>query len=92
MLCQPCRELVAELSSILTTTVTGSGCRRDRDHRRRTLQLPDIAALRERLIAERPVYALLEGCSNCSALAGRIDAVAYAGDRAVGGRLMEERR
>jgi ATP-dependent exoDNAse (exonuclease V) beta subunit len=48
----------------------------------RTLQLPDIAALRERLTAEWPVYALLEGRSNRSALAGRIDAVAYAGDRA----------
>ena len=30
----------------------------------RTLQLPDIAALRERLVAEWPVYALLEGRSN----------------------------
>ena len=48
----------------------------------RTLQLPDIAALRERLVAEWPVYALLEGRSNRSALAGRIDAIAYAGDRA----------
>jgi hypothetical protein len=48
----------------------------------RTLQLRDIAALRERLTAEWPVYALLEGRSNRSALAGRIDAVAYAGDRA----------
>ena len=48
----------------------------------RTLQLPDIAALRERLTAEWPVYALLESRSNRSALAGRIDAVAYAGDRA----------
>ena len=48
----------------------------------RTLQLPDIAALRGRLIAEWPVYALLEDGSNWSALAGRIDAVAYAGDRA----------
>ena len=48
----------------------------------RTLQLPDIAALRERLTAEWPVYALLEDRSNRSALAGRIDAVAYAGDRA----------
>jgi hypothetical protein len=48
----------------------------------RTLQLPDIAALRGRMIAEWPVYALLEGRSNCSALAGRIDAIAYAGDRA----------
>jgi hypothetical protein len=46
------------------------------------LQLPDIAALRERLTAEWPIYALLEGRSNRSALAGRIDTVAYAGDRA----------
>ena len=48
----------------------------------RTLQLPVIEALRERLTAEWPVYALLEGHSNRSALAGRIDAIAYAGDRA----------
>ena len=46
------------------------------------MHLPDIAALRERLTAEWPVYALLEGRSNRSALAGRIDAIAYAGDRA----------
>jgi ATP-dependent exoDNAse (exonuclease V) beta subunit len=48
----------------------------------RTLQLPDIAALRERLTAEWPVYALFGDRSTRSALAGRIDAVAYAGDQA----------
>jgi len=48
----------------------------------RTLQLSDIAALRERLTPEWPVYALLEGRSNPRALAGRIDAIAYAGDGA----------
>jgi hypothetical protein len=48
----------------------------------RTLRLPDIAALRERLTPEWPIFTLLEGRSNPSALAGRIDAIAYDGDRA----------
>lgn len=48
----------------------------------RTLQLPDVAALRERLTPEWPFYALLEGGSKPRALAGRIDAIAYVGDRA----------
>jgi CRISPR-associated exonuclease Cas4 len=48
----------------------------------RTLQLPDIAAVRERLIPEWSVYTLLQGRSDPSALAGRIDAIAYDGDRA----------
>ena len=77
------RELVAEL--VLDPDDDGDGLP-DADEIAttawRTLQLPDIAALRERLTAEWPVYALLEGRSNHSALAGRIDAVAYAGDRA----------
>jgi CRISPR-associated exonuclease Cas4 len=48
----------------------------------RTLQLPDIAALRERLTPEWSVYTLLESRSNPTALTGRIDAIAYNGDRA----------
>ena len=48
----------------------------------RTFQLPEIAALRERLTPERPVYTLLEDRAKPRALAGRIDAIAYAGDRA----------
>jgi ATP-dependent exoDNAse (exonuclease V) beta subunit len=48
----------------------------------RTLQLPSIAALRARLTPEWPVYTLLEDSSKPRALAGRIDAIAYAGDRA----------
>jgi CRISPR-associated exonuclease Cas4 len=48
----------------------------------RTLQLPDIVALRARLVPEWPIYGLLEGSSGPSALAGRIDAIAYDGDRA----------
>ena len=48
----------------------------------RTLQLPSIAALRERLAPEWPVYTLLDDNSKPRALAGRIDAIAYAGDRA----------
>jgi hypothetical protein len=42
------------------------------------LQLPEIAALRERLTPEWPVYALLEEGLKPRALAGRIDAVACA--------------
>jgi hypothetical protein len=45
----------------------------------RTLQLPEIAALRDRLIPEWPVYGLLAGGMSPSALAGRIDAIAFAG-------------
>lgn len=47
----------------------------------RTLQLPDVAALRERLMPEWPIYVLLESGSKPRALAGRIDAIAYVGDR-----------
>jgi ATP-dependent exoDNAse (exonuclease V) beta subunit len=42
----------------------------------RTLNLPDVAALRPRLLAEIPVYCLLETGPQGSGLAGRIDAVA----------------
>ncbi|MRX36935.1 UvrD-helicase domain-containing protein [Aminobacter sp. MDW-2] len=48
----------------------------------RTLQLPEVAALRDRLIPEWPVYGLLAGRTEPSALAGRIDAIAFAGDAA----------
>jgi hypothetical protein len=48
----------------------------------RTLQLPDIAALRARLVPEWPIYNLLADRPAPSALAGRIDAIAYDGDRA----------
>jgi len=48
----------------------------------RTLQLPEIASLRERLIPEWPVYGLLAEGSRSTALAGRIDAIALAGNRA----------
>ncbi len=48
----------------------------------RTLQLPEIAALRGRLIPEWPVYDLLADRPTPAALAGRIDAIAYDGDRA----------
>src|SRR3546814_13696941 len=48
----------------------------------RTLQLPEIAALRGRLIPEWPVYDMLEDRPAPAALAGRIDAIAYDGDRA----------
>jgi CRISPR-associated exonuclease Cas4 len=46
----------------------------------RTLQLPDIAALRARLVPEWPIYALLADRPSPSALAGRIDAIASEGD------------
>jgi CRISPR-associated exonuclease Cas4 len=48
----------------------------------RTLQLPDIAALRPRLLPEWPIYALLADGPAPTALAGRIDAVAYEDDQA----------
>jgi ATP-dependent exoDNAse (exonuclease V) beta subunit len=76
------RELVAEL--VLDSDDHGDGLPDENEIATtawRTLQLPDIVALRERLTAEWPIYALIEGRSNRSALAGRIDAVAYAGDR-----------
>jgi ATP-dependent exoDNAse (exonuclease V) beta subunit len=76
------RELIAEL---ILDPDDGGG-RPDADEIAatawRTLQLPDIAALRERLTPEWPVYALLGGVSKPGALAGRIDAIAFAGDRA----------
>jgi CRISPR-associated exonuclease Cas4 len=43
---------------------------------RRTLHLPEIAALRSRLVPEWPIYTLLKDASEPTALAGRIDAVA----------------
>jgi ATP-dependent exoDNAse (exonuclease V) beta subunit len=48
----------------------------------RTLGLPDIAALRARLVPEWPIYTLLTGHPGPGALAGRIDAIAYSGNRA----------
>jgi CRISPR-associated exonuclease Cas4 len=48
----------------------------------RTLQLPEIVALRGRLIPEWPVYDVLEDRRTPAALAGRIDAIAYDSDRA----------
>jgi ATP-dependent exoDNAse (exonuclease V) beta subunit len=48
----------------------------------RTLQLPDIAALRPQLVPELPVYAMLATPPNPTALAGRIDAVAVEDSRA----------
>jgi ATP-dependent exoDNAse (exonuclease V) beta subunit len=48
----------------------------------RTLRLPEIAALRGRLTPEWPVYGVLEDRPTPAALTGRIDAIAYDGDRA----------
>ncbi|MER9445744.1 hypothetical protein NKI79_31365 [Mesorhizobium sp. M0340] len=48
----------------------------------RTLHLPEIAALRPRLVPEWPIYALLAHASEPTALAGRIDAVALVEGRA----------
>jgi ATP-dependent exoDNAse (exonuclease V) beta subunit len=42
----------------------------------KTFQIPDIAALRPHLVAELPVYAMVENGAARSALAGRIDAMA----------------
>ncbi len=46
----------------------------------RTLQLSEVAALRNRLVPEWPVYRVLADSPDPRALAGRIDAIAYAGD------------
>lgn len=48
----------------------------------RTLRLPEIAAMRDRLIPEWPLYALLGDPAAHEALAARIDAIAYEGGRA----------
>lgn len=48
----------------------------------RTLQLPEIAALRSRLVPEWPIYGLVADGGGPKALAGRIDAIAYDGGRA----------
>ncbi len=48
----------------------------------RTLQLPDISALRSQLIPEWPIYALLADTGTPTALTGRIDAVAFEDDKA----------
>jgi CRISPR-associated exonuclease Cas4 len=42
----------------------------------RTLQLPDIAVLRNALVPELPVYDMLDEDARCTALAGRADAIA----------------
>jgi ATP-dependent exoDNAse (exonuclease V) beta subunit len=47
----------------------------------RTLQLPEIATLRTKLVPEWPVYGLVAN-GGPKALAGRIDAIAYESDRA----------
>lgn len=46
---------------------------------RRTLELPELAKLRGHLMAEWPVYGLVSEVTTPTALAGRIDAVAYEG-------------
>lgn len=48
----------------------------------RTLQLPEIATLRPRLVPELPIYSLLADQTDPTALAGRIDAVAIEDGRA----------
>lgn len=48
----------------------------------RTLQLPEVAALRRRLVPEWPIYGLVADGDDPKALAGRIDAIAYDGGRA----------
>jgi ATP-dependent exoDNAse (exonuclease V) beta subunit len=47
----------------------------------RTLQLPEIAVLRPRLVPEWPVYAMLGNAVTPTALAGRIDAVLLDADK-----------
>ena len=55
---------------------------------RRTLRLPDIAALRPRLVPELAVWSEAEG----ELIAGRADATAYDGDSCRGYRLEIGRR
>jgi ATP-dependent exoDNAse (exonuclease V) beta subunit len=50
---------------------------------RRTLELPDVAAIRPRLVPEWPIYTLLEDTAELGALCGRIDAIAYENGRPV---------
>ncbi len=45
----------------------------------RTLQLPEVAALRPLLVLEWPIYAMLANQPEPTALAGRIDAIAFEG-------------
>ncbi len=47
----------------------------------RTFELPEIAALRERLRPEWPIYSFSVGGQSQTALAGRADAFAFDGDR-----------
>ena len=42
----------------------------------KTMRLPEIAALRSELVAELPVYGMLGGAADQTALAGRADAIA----------------
>jgi hypothetical protein len=46
------------------------------------LHLPEIAALRTRLVPEWPIYGLIADGDGPKALAGRVDAIAYEGNRA----------
>jgi len=48
----------------------------------RALHLPEVAALRVRLVSEWPIYSVLSGRTETIGLAGRIDAIAYDGERA----------
>ncbi|MCK1341540.1 UvrD-helicase domain-containing protein [Bradyrhizobium sp. 38] len=48
----------------------------------RALHLPEVAALRMRLVPEWPIYSVLPDRPEAIGLAGRIDAIAYDGERA----------
>jgi ATP-dependent exoDNAse (exonuclease V) beta subunit len=47
----------------------------------RTLELPEVTKIRERLRPEWPVYSIAAGEHSEIALAGRVDAIAYEGDQ-----------
>lgn len=76
------RELLVDLSPHPTDAATLPDTDETAATVKRTLQLPDIIALRPQLVPEWPIYALLGDRPALSALAGRIDAIAYEDNRA----------
>lgn len=78
---EPLRARARELLDQLLTEVADPGVAPDPHEAAattlRTLQLPEIAAVRVRLVPEWPVYALFADAESPSAVIGRIDAIVY---------------
>jgi ATP-dependent exoDNAse (exonuclease V) beta subunit len=68
--------LIAELAATARTDSQLPDAREIASTVLRTFQLPDIAALRPHLMAEVPIYTMVEDGAAPTALAGRIDAMA----------------